>query len=171
MAKLCFTINTQASNIVQFSQIQILTSYVQLLFYTLLCNSFLFSKFISIELTDTDDYLPPDDLNITILMVSQYDCEKQLCLKQFNLLNVEQGTDAASTYKTRKLKPESVLELKPNALKLSYVKLTQRKNKKSVCFQDPVKYRTVWIHKTLLFLKLLTHLSVKLNLTSQWDKQ
>ena len=46
-------------------------SYIQILFYTLLCN-ILYSHTIPIEITDTDNYLPPDDPNFTNLIVSHY---------------------------------------------------------------------------------------------------
>ena len=65
------------------------------MFYTFLCN-ILYSHTIPIELTDTNNYLPPDDPNITNLMVSHYDCEKQHNLRHFILLNVKPCTEAPS---------------------------------------------------------------------------
>ena len=65
---------------------------------TLVIHSFvipLTSK-IPIIITDTENYLPAVNPNITNLMVSHYDCEKQHNLRQFNLLNVKQCTEASS---------------------------------------------------------------------------
>ena len=49
--------------------------------------------------TNPDSYLSSDDPNMTKLMVSRYDCEKQHNLRQFNLLNVNQCTEAPSNIK------------------------------------------------------------------------
>ena len=54
------------------------------LYFSLFYNTILLSSSIPIELTDTDNYRPPDDPNITNLMISHYDCEKQHNLRQFN---------------------------------------------------------------------------------------
>ena len=131
MAKSCFTTLIQASNTVNHSNTYIITSYIQIIFYTLFCN-ILFSHTIFIELTDTDNYLPPDDPNITNLMVSHYDCEKQHNLRQFNSINVKPCTEALQTFNMLKFEPEFMFELKLNPLKLSNVKLLQRKKEKSV---------------------------------------
>ena len=87
MAKSCFTILIQASNTLHYSETHIFTTYIQIIFYTFLCN-ILYSHAKPTELTDTYNYLPPDDPNITNLMVSHYDCEKQQNLRQFNLLKI-----------------------------------------------------------------------------------
>ena len=55
-----------------------------------------FTYTIPITPTRTDNYLSSDDPNITNLMVSHYDCERQHILRQFNLLNVKQCTEAPS---------------------------------------------------------------------------
>ena len=49
-----------------------------------------------IALIDTDNSLPSDDPNSTNLMVSHYHCEKQHNLRQLNLLNIKQCTEAPS---------------------------------------------------------------------------
>ena len=85
------------------SKTYMFTNYVQIIFYTLLCNT-LYTHTIPIELTDTDNYLPPDDPNITNLMVSHYDCEKQHNLRQFNLLNVKPCTEALSNIQHAKVR-------------------------------------------------------------------
>ena len=59
-------------------------------------NLFNFTFSIPITPSDTENYLPSDDPNITNLMVSHYDCAKQHNLRQFNLLNVKQWTEALS---------------------------------------------------------------------------
>ena len=51
---------------------------------------------IPVTTTNTEHYLPSDDANITNLMVSHYDCEKQHNLRQFNFFNVKQCTEAPS---------------------------------------------------------------------------
>ena len=65
------------SNALHHSETHMFTIYIQLLLYVSLCNIPLYSHAISIELTDTDNYLPPDDPKIINLNVSQYGCEKQ----------------------------------------------------------------------------------------------
>ena len=103
MAKSCFTTLIQASNTLRHSRTYMFTNYIQILFYTLLCN-ILFLHTIPIELTDTDNYLPPDDPNVTNLMVSHYDCEKQHNLRQFNLLNVKSCTEVPSNIQHAKVR-------------------------------------------------------------------
>ena len=51
---------------------------------------------IPIAIANTENYLPSDNPNITNLLVSHYDCEKQHNLVQFNLLNAKQCTEAPS---------------------------------------------------------------------------
>ena len=67
----------------------------------LVLYSHLFNFTFSIPITpsDTEIYLPSDDPNITNLLVSHYDCAKQHNLRQFNLLNVKQCTEAPSDIK------------------------------------------------------------------------
>ena len=73
------------------------TSYITTLILFLHLFNSTFS--IPIILPDTENYLPSDDPNITNLMVSHYDCAKQHNLRQFNLLNVKQCTEAPSDIK------------------------------------------------------------------------
>ena len=93
---------------------------------TLIFYLHFFNSTFSIPITpsDTENYLPSDDPNITNLMVSHYDCAKQHNLRQFNLLNVKQCTEA------RVLKPVYMSEQKLNASKLLNVLLMQKKKKK-----------------------------------------
>ena len=95
MAKtLCFTTPIQASNAKHHSETHMFTIYLQIFFYISLCNISLYSHAVPIGLTDTDNYLPPDDPNITKFMVFHYDCEKQHNLRQFSLLNAKPSTEA-----------------------------------------------------------------------------
>ena len=73
---------------------------------TLILYLHLFNSTFSIPITpsDTENYLPSDDPNITNLMVSHYDCAKQHNLRQFNLLNVKQCTEAPSDIKHASVK-------------------------------------------------------------------
>ena len=102
MAKSCFITPIQASNTLHYSKTHIFTACIQILFYIFLYNISLYSHAIPIELTDTDNYLPPDDPNITNLMVSHYDCEKQHNSRQCNLLNVK-CTEAPSNIQHAKV--------------------------------------------------------------------
>ena len=145
MEKSCFTILVQASNTLHLSKTYMFTNYKQKTFYTLLCN-ILYTHTLPIELTDTDNYLPPDDPNITNLMVSHYDCEKQHNLRQFNLLNVKPCTEAPSNIQHAKVRARVYLRAKPNVLKFF-------EKEQKICSQGSVKYRrvdrTVWNHNTL----------------------
>ena len=93
MAKLFSIILSLVSN----TQLPINTHIILFITHLLLfsINSY-FTSSIPINPTDDDKYLPSDDPNITNLMVSHYDCEKQHNLRQFNLLNVKQCTEAPS---------------------------------------------------------------------------
>ena len=63
-------------------------------------------------------------------MVSHYDCAKQHNLRQFNLLNVKQCTEAPSDIKHASLKSVSMSAQKLNASKLLNVLRMQRKKEK-----------------------------------------
>ena len=135
------------------------TSYSHIIFYTLLL-----SYSIPIELTDTDNYLPPDESNILNLMVSRYNCEKQHNLSQFNLLNANKALKHLQTYNTINSKPEFSFELKRNGLKPLKVQPTQRMNVKSVSKADSTTDVLIELFGTIthyLFLKLLTPIRYK----------
>ena len=70
--------------------------YITLCITYLVLHLHLFNFTFSIPITpsDTENYLPSDDPSITSLMVSHYDCAKQHNLRQINLLNVKQYTEA-----------------------------------------------------------------------------
>ena len=99
---------------------------------TIILYLHLFNSTFSIPITpsDTENYLPSDDPNITNLMVSHYDCAKQHNLRQFNLLNVKQCTEAPSDIQV--LKPVYMSEQKLNASKLSNALLMQKRKGKYV---------------------------------------
>ena len=78
------------------------TSYITTLILFLQLFNFTFS--IPITPFDTENYFPSDDPNITNLMVSHFDCAKQHNLRQFNLLNVKQCTEAPSHFKHASVK-------------------------------------------------------------------
>ena len=61
MAKSCFKNHTQASTTLHPFVLPILTSFIQIIFYTLFYNIFIHLRAIPIEPTDTDSYFPPDD--------------------------------------------------------------------------------------------------------------
>ena len=100
-----------------FFILPIFTSYKQKLFYTFFCNIFIHSHAIHIELTDTDNYLPPDNPNITNLMFSHYVCEKQHHSRHFNLLNVKQCTEAPSNIQHAKVKARVYVRAKGKRIK------------------------------------------------------
>ena len=91
------------------------TFYItNLIFYLHLFNS-TFS--IPITPSDTENYLPSDDPNITNLMVSHYDCAKQHNLRQFNLLTVKQCTEAPSDIKHASVKARVYVRAKAKRIK------------------------------------------------------
>ena len=86
---------------------------------TILLYLHLFNFTFSIPITpsDTENYLPSDDPNITNLMVSHYDCAKQHNLRQFNLLNVKQCTEAPSDIKHASVEARVYVRAKAKRIK------------------------------------------------------
>ena len=76
--------HTQVLNILPLFELYTTFYITTLILYLHLFNS---TSSIPITPSDTENYLPSDDPNITNLMVSHYDCAKQHILRQFNLLN------------------------------------------------------------------------------------
>ena len=142
MAKSCFTGLIQASNTQHHSKTHIFTTYIQIIVYISLYNISLYSHPLPIELTDTDNYLPPDDPNITNLMVSHYDCEKQHNLRQFNFLNVKPCTEAPSNIQHAKVRARVYVRAKAKRVKTFKCEAYAKKDRK-LCFQGSVKYRRV----------------------------
>ena len=107
---------------------------------------------IPIPASDPENYLPSDDPNITNLMISHYDCAKQHNLRQFNLLNVKQCTEAPSDIKHASVKARVYVRAKAKRIK-AFKCVAYAKKERKICFQGSVKYRrvdrTVWNHNTL----------------------
>ena len=126
------------------------TFYITKLILYLHLFNFTFS--IPITPSDTENYLPSDDPNITNLMVSHYDCAKQHNLRQFNLLNVKQCTEAPSDIKHASVKARVYVRAKAKRIK-AFKCVACAKKERKICFQGSVKYRrvdrTVWNHKSL----------------------
>ena len=102
--------------------------------------------------SDTENYLPSDDPNITNLMVSHYDCAKQPNLRQFNSLNVKQCTEAPSDIKHASVKARVYVRAKAKRIK-AFKCVAYAKEERKIRFQGSFKYRrvdrTVWNHNTL----------------------
>ena len=93
MAKSSFATHTPVLNIPLPSRLYTILYITNLILYS---HFFTFTSSIPITPSDTENYLPSDDPNITNLMVFHYDCAKQHILRQFNLFNVKQCTEAPS---------------------------------------------------------------------------
>ena len=78
----------------------------------------------------TPFYITTDDPNITNLMVSHYECVKQHNLRQFNLLNVKQRTEAPSDIKHASVKARAYVRAKATRIKVfkcvAYAKKKER---------------------------------------------
>ena len=148
MATLSFVTHTLVLNI-RHPFKSYATFYITIIFLLHFFNS-TFS--ITIVHPDTDNYLPSDDPNITNLMVSHYDCAKQHNLRQFNLLNVKQCTEAPSDIKHASVKARVYVRAKAKRIK-AFKCVAYAKKERKICFQGSVKYRrvdrTVWNHNTL----------------------
>ena len=113
---------------------------------------FNFTFSIPITPSDTENYLPSDDPNNTNLMVSHYDCAKQHNLRQCNLLNVKQCTEAPFDIQHASVKARVYVRAKAKRIK-AFKCVAYAKKERKICFQGSVKYRrvdrTVWNHNTL----------------------
>ena len=149
MAKSYSVTPTQVLNILPLFEL-LTTSYITILI--LYSHLFNFTFSITITSSDTENYLPSDDPNITNLMVSHYDCAKQHNSRQFNLLNVKQCTEAPSEIKHASVKARVYVRAKAKRIK-AFKCVAYAKKERKVCFQGSVKYRrvdrTVWNHNTL----------------------
>ena len=128
--------------------------YTTLYITNLILQLQFFNLTISIPITpsDTDNYLPSDDPNFTNILVSHYDCAKQPNLRQFNLLNVKQCTEAPSDIKHASVKARVYVRAKTKRIK-AFKCVAYAEKERKICFQGSVKYRrvdrTVWNHNTL----------------------
>ena len=149
MAKLSSVTHILVSNIQHLFKPYTTFYITNLILYLHLFN-FTFS--IPITPSDTENYLPSDDPNITNLMDSHYDCAKQQNLRQFNLLNVKQCTEAPSDIKHASVKARVYVRAKAKRIK-AFKCVAYAKKEKKICFQGSVKYRrvdrTVWNHNKL----------------------
>ena len=161
MAKSHSVTHTQVLNILPLFEL-FTTSYITTLILYLHLFHFTFS--IPITPSDTENYLPSNDPNITNLMVSHYDCAKQHNLRQFNLLNVKQCTEASSDIKHASVKARVYVRAKAKRIKV-FKCVAYAKKEKKICFQGSVKYRrvdrTVWNHIILLLPVTLDPLECK----------
>ena len=114
MAKPCFTTHFLDLNTQLPFRIYVFLVLTNILLYSYLTTS---TSPIPISPTNTDDYLPSDDPNIKNLMVSHYGCEKQHNLKQFNLLNVKQCTEAPSNIQHASVKAGVYVRAKAKRIK------------------------------------------------------
>ena len=114
MAILSFVTHTPVLNIPLPSRLYTTPYITNLILYS---HLFTFTSSIPITPPETENYLPSDDPNITNLMVSHYDCAKQHNLRQYNLLNRNNAQKLLPTFNTHVLKPEFMLDQRPNALK------------------------------------------------------
>ena len=149
MAKSYSVTRTQVLNILPLFEL-LTNSYITILI--LYSHLFNFTFSIPITPTDTENYLPSDDPNLTNLMNSHYDCAKQHNLRQFNLLNVKQCTEAPSDIEHASVKARVYVRAKAKRIK-AFKCVAYAKKERKVCFQVSVKYRrvdrTVWNHNTL----------------------
>ena len=145
MATLSSVTRTPVSNIPLLSRLYTILSLTHM---TLHSHLFTYTSSIPITPSDTENYLPSDDPNITNLMVSHYDCAKQHNLRQFNLLNVKQCTEAPSDFQHASVKARA----KAKRIK-AFKCVAYAKKERKICFQGSVKYRrvdrTVRNHNTL----------------------
>ena len=149
MAKSHFVNHTPVSNILPLSKLYKTFYITTLTLYLHLLDS---TSSIPITPSDTENYLPSDDPNITNLMVPHYDCAKQHNLRQFNLLNVKQCTEAPSDIKHASVKTRVYVRAKTKRIK-AFKCVAYAKKERKICFRGSVKSRrvdrTVWNHNTL----------------------
>ena len=85
-------------------------------------------------------------------MSSLYDCQKRHNLRQFNLLNVKQCTEAPSDIKHASVKARVYVRAKAKRTK-AFKCVAYAKKERKICFQGSTKYRRVdrivWNHNTL----------------------
>ena len=152
MAKLFSTTPSLVSNIQPPFKTHVLLIITHILLFSI--NPYITSS-IPIKPTDDDKYLPSDDPNITNLMVSHYDCEKQHNLRQFNLLNVKKCTEAPSNVQHANIQARVYVRAKAKRIRAFKCEAYAKKERK-ICFQGNVKYRrvdrTVWNHNTMPLL-------------------
>ena len=142
------TTNNSISNILLLFNKPTSTSLTYILLFYITIS---FTSSIHIAPTDDTRYIPSDDPNVTKLMVSHYDSEKQHNLRQFKLLNVKQCTEAPPNIQHANVQARVYVRAK--AKRIRAFKCEAYAKKERLCFQGNVKYRpvdrTVWNHNTL----------------------
>ena len=105
----------------------------------LITQAHLFTFTFSIPLTPshTEKYLPSDDPNIANLMISHYDCAKQHNLRQFNLLNVKQCTEAPLDNKHASVKARVYVRAKAKRIK-TFKCVGYAKRERKICLQGAI---------------------------------
>ena len=129
MAKSHSVTHTQVLNILPLFELFTTSFTTNLILYL---HLFIFTFSIPITPPDTENYLPSDDPNITNLMVSHYDCAKQHNLRQFNLLNVKQCTEASSDIKHASVKARVYVRAKTKRIKALKCVAYAKKRKKDL---------------------------------------
>ena len=128
MAKLSSTTPSLVSNIQLPFKTHVLLIITHVFLFSI--NPYITSS-IPIKPTDDDKYLPSDDPNITNLMVSHYDCAKQHNLRQFNLLNVKQCTEAPSNIQHANIQARVYVRAKAKRIRAFKCEAYAKKNEKS----------------------------------------
>ena len=87
-------------------------------------------------------------------MLSHYNREKQHNLRQFNLSNVKQNTEAPSSIQHANVNARVYVRAKAKGIKADKCVADAKKERK-ICFRSSVKYRRVdrivWNHNTMAF--------------------
>ena len=154
MAKSLFVIHTPVLNILPPFKPYTTFYITNLILYLHLFN-FTFS--IPITPSDTENYLSSDNPNFTNLMFSHYDCAKQHNLRQFNLLNVKQCTEAPSDIKHASVKARVYVRAKTKHIK-AFKCVAYAKKERKICFKVPsnivvlIELYGIIIHYHFLFL-------------------
>ena len=130
MAKSHSVTHTQVLNILPLFKL-----YTTFYITTLILYLHLFNLTFSIPIIPSDT-LPSDDPNLTNLMVSHYDCAKQHNLRQFNLLNVKQCTEAPSDIKHASVKARVYVRVRAKRIK-AFKCVAYAKKKERFAFKVP----------------------------------
>ena len=129
MAKSSFVTHTPVLNIPLLSRLYMILYLTNLILQS---HSFTFTFSLPITPSDTKNYLPSHDPNITHLMVSHYDCAKQHNFRQFTLLNVKQCTEAPSDIKHASVKARVFVRANAKGIKAFNASLMPKKKERFV---------------------------------------
>ena len=138
MANLYFTIHTLALNTQLPCRL-----YTFIYITKILLHSFILTFTSTISATpQRQKTISHQMIQITNLMVSHCDCEKQHNLRQFNLINAKQCTEAPSNIQHASVKARDYVRAKAKRIK-AYKCVAYAKKERKICFQGSVKYRRV----------------------------